>query len=196
MDMMSLIDTFFKTDDLKALIHQAGQMLNCPMIAIDDAFQIQASYSPENFQDDVFFAALHRGEITYEAILAISQNEQISQGKSVRMQLQDTPYPRCFAALISSEIRIGYLIYVDWKDTLSQVPESDLQMLQTILAKQLLSESSRNRILSRGNFQANPFFSSKPLRPIWHNIIRIGWQSWIWDCTGTCTLVRIRSKQS
>ena len=34
MDMMSLIDTFFKTDDLKALIHQAGQMLNCPMIAI------------------------------------------------------------------------------------------------------------------------------------------------------------------
>lgn len=148
MDMMSLIDTFFKTDDLKALIHQAGQMLNCPMIAIDDAFQIQASYSPENFQDDVFFAALHRGEITYEAILAISQNEQISQGKSVRMQLQDTPYPRCFAALISSEIRIGYLIYVDWKDTLSQVPESDLQMLQTILAKQLLSESSRNRILS------------------------------------------------
>lgn len=89
MDMMSLIDTFFKTDDLKALIHQAGQMLNCPMIAIDDAFQIQASYSPENFQDDVFFAALHRGEITYEAILAISQNEQISQGKSVRMQLQD-----------------------------------------------------------------------------------------------------------
>lgn len=122
MDMMSLIDTFFKTDDLKALIHQAGQMLNCPMIAIDDAFQIQASYSPENFQDDVFFAALHRGEITYEAILAISQNEQISQGKSVRMQLQDTPYPRCFAALISSEIRIGYLIYVDWKDTLSQVP--------------------------------------------------------------------------
>lgn len=148
MDMMSLIDTFFKTDDLKALIHQAGQMLNCPMIAIDDAFQIQASYSPENFQDDVFFAALHRGEITYEAILAISQNEQISQGKSVRMRLQDTPYPRCFAALISSEIRIGYLIYVDWKDTLSQVPESDLQMLQTILAKQLLSESSRNRILS------------------------------------------------
>lgn len=147
MDMMSLIDTFFKTDDLKALIHQAGHMLNCPMIAIDDAFQIQASYSPENFQDDVFFAALHRGEITYEAILAISQNEQISQGKSVRMQLQDTPYPRCFAALISSEIRIGYLIYVDWKDTLSQVPESDLQMLQTILAKQLLSESSRNRIL-------------------------------------------------
>ena len=84
MDMMSLIDTFFKTDDLKALMHQAGQMLNCPMIAIDDAFQIQASYSPENFQDDVFFAALHRGEITYEAILAISQNEQISQGKSVR----------------------------------------------------------------------------------------------------------------
>ena len=83
MDMMSLIDTFFKTDDLKALIHQAGQMLNCPMIAIDDAFQIQAGYSPENFQDDVFFAALHRGEITYEAILAISQNEQISQGKSV-----------------------------------------------------------------------------------------------------------------
>lgn len=148
MDMMSLIDTFFKTDDLKALIHQAGQMLNCPMIAIDDAFQIQAGYSPENFQDDVFFAALHRGEITYEAILAISQNEQISQGKSVRMQLQDTPYPRCFAALISSEIRIGYLIYVDWKDTLSQVPESDLQMLQMILAKQLLSESSRNRILS------------------------------------------------
>lgn len=54
MDMMSLIDTFFKTDDLKALIHQAGHMLNCPMIAIDDAFQIQASYSPENFQDDVF----------------------------------------------------------------------------------------------------------------------------------------------
>ena len=53
MDMMSLIDTFFKTDDLKALIHQAGQMLNCPMIAIDDAFQIQASYSPEKYTKTV-----------------------------------------------------------------------------------------------------------------------------------------------
>lgn len=61
MDMMSLIDTFFKTDDLKALMHQAGQMLNYPMIAIDDAFQIQASYSPENFQDDVFFCGAAQG---------------------------------------------------------------------------------------------------------------------------------------
>lgn len=148
MEIQSLVKTFFETDDLKALAQQAGQMLDCPLIVIDDAFQIQASFSPANFQDEVFFGALHRGEITYEAILAISQNEEIAKGGSVRMQLQDTPYPRRFAALISSEIRIGYLIYVDWKGSLSQVPESDLQMLQTILAKQLLSESSRNRILS------------------------------------------------
>ena len=54
MDMMSLIDTFFKTDGLKALIHQAGQMLNCPMIAIDDAFQIQASYLRKTFRMTYF----------------------------------------------------------------------------------------------------------------------------------------------
>lgn len=153
------------------------------------------------------FCGAAQGEITYEAILAISQNEQISQGKSVRMQLQDTPYPRCFAALISSEISNRVSDLCDWKDTLSQVPESDLQMLQMILAKQLCPNPAatgfcpapRKRFwfgCFRGNFRANPFFSFKPLHPIWHNIIRIGWQSWIWDCTGICTLVRIRSKQS
>ena len=148
MEIQALVKTFFETDDLKALVQQAGQMLDCPLIVIDDAFQTQASFSPAGFQDEVFFGALHRGEITYEAILAISQNEQIAKGGSVRMQLQDTPYPRQFTALISSNIRIGYLIYVDWRETLTQISESELQMMQTILAKQLLSESSRNRILS------------------------------------------------
>ena len=148
MDIKSLVDTFFETDNLKELLEQAGRMLDCPLLVVDDAFRIAASYWPNSFQDEVFFGALRRGEITYEAILAISQSEQIAQGQSVRMEVQDTPYPRCFAPLISSNIHIGYLIYVDWKNELHQTPDEQLHMLQMILAKQLLSESSRNHILS------------------------------------------------
>lgn len=148
MDIKSLVDTFFETDNLKELLEQAGRMLDCPLLVVDDAFRIAASYWPNSFQDEVFFGALRRGEITYEAILAISQSEQNAQGQSVRMEVQDTPYPRCFAPLISSNIHIGYLIYVDWKNELHQTPDEQLHMLQMILAKQLLSESSRNHILS------------------------------------------------
>ena len=83
MDIKSLVDTFFETDNLKELLEQAGRMLDCPLLVVDDAFRIAASYWPNSFQDEVFFGALRRGEITYEAILAISQSEQIAQGQRV-----------------------------------------------------------------------------------------------------------------
>ena len=144
MDIKSLVDTFFETDNLKELLEQAGRMLDCPLLVVDDAFRIAASYWPNSFQDELFFGALRRGEITYEAILAISQSEQIAQGQSVRMEVQDTPYPRCFAPLISSNIHIGYLIYVDWKNELHQTPDEQLHMHIDVQRKQFVMERSES----------------------------------------------------
>lgn len=148
MELRKIIEDFFRLDSLQTLVHDAGQLLGCPLMVVDDAFQVLASYQPPGFRDPVFCGALEQGQITYENMSVISQDSSLTQGSSITLPLADTPYPRRFSSLVSSGIRMGYLICVDWQNTLIQVPPQQMHLLESILAKQLLSESSRNSILS------------------------------------------------
>ncbi len=148
MKLRKIIDDFFRSDSLQILAQDAGRLLDCPLMIVDNAFRVQASHQPPGFEDPVFRGALERGQITYENMSVISQDPALTQGRSITLPLADTPFPRRFSPLVSSGIRVGYLTCVDWHGTLDQVPEKPMAMLESILAKQLLSESSRNSILS------------------------------------------------
>ena len=63
----ALLAEFFAQDDLKSLAADAGVLLECPLLVLDDTFHVAAYYRPLGFSDPLFQASVSRGEITYEA---------------------------------------------------------------------------------------------------------------------------------
>ena len=139
----ALLEEFFSQDDLRQLALSTGELLDCPLLVLDDTFHVAAYRMPHGFSDSVFQSAVRRGEITYEAGVIISKNPMLSAGWAVYVQLPDSPYRRRFAPLISSGVRLGCLICVDTDGHLEQIPPRTWELVEHILAKQLFMEVSR-----------------------------------------------------
>lgn len=109
----ALLAEFFAQDDLKSLAADAGALLDCPLLVLDDTFHVVAYHRPLGFSDPLFQASVSRGEITYEAGAIISRSEALMAGTADYVKLEDSVYRRRFAPLISSGVRLGFLICVD-----------------------------------------------------------------------------------
>ena len=139
----ALLEEFFSQDDLRQLALSAGELLDCPLLVLDDTFHVAAHHLPLGFSDELFQNAVRRGEITYEADVIISKNPMLSAGWADYVQLPDSPYRRRFAPLISAGVRLGCLICVDTDGHLEQIPLRTWELVEHILAKQLFLEVSR-----------------------------------------------------
>ncbi len=139
----ALLEEFFSRDDFRQLAVSTGELLDCPLLVLDDTFHIAAYYLPLGFSDELFQNAVRRGEITYEAGVIISKNPMLSAGWADYVQLPDSPYRRRFAPLISAGVRLGCLICVDTDGHLEQISAQTWELVEHILAKQLYMEVSR-----------------------------------------------------
>ena len=63
-DTAALMADFFAQDDLARLTADAGELLDCPLMVIDDAFRVTAHYAPPGFTDPLFDRAVQQGAIT------------------------------------------------------------------------------------------------------------------------------------
>lgn len=139
----ALLASFFARDDLTALTAQAGQLLGCPILILDDAFHIFSSYCPLDFADELFRKALRRGELTFEASAAISQSQTLAAGAADFIKPEGSTCRRRISPLVSTGVRLGYLICPDADGHLSKLPEETWSAVERILAKQLFIETSR-----------------------------------------------------
>ncbi len=139
----ALLEEFFSQDDLRRLAVNTGELLECPLLVLDDTFHIAAHYLPLGFSDGLFQDAIRRGEITYEAGAVISRDPMLSAGRANYVQLPESPYRRRFAPLISAGVRLGCLICVDTDGHLEQIPPQTWELVERILSKQLFVEASR-----------------------------------------------------
>ena len=165
----ALLAEFFAHDDLKALATDAGALLECPLLVLDDTFHVTAHHRPLGFTDPFFQDAVRQGEITYEAGAIISQSEALSAGRADYVKLEGSDYRRRFSPLISSGVRLGYLICVDTDGHLQNIPPETWNMVEQILAKQAFIEVSRQdkpfettedilMHLLDGGFSSAPYF--------------------------------------
>lgn len=165
----ALLAEFFAHDDLKALAADAGALLECPLLVLDDTFHVTAHHRPLGFTDPFFQDAVRQGEITYEAGAIISQSEALSAGRADYVKLEGSDYRRRFSPLISSGMRLGYLICVDTDGHLQNIPPETWNMVEQILAKQAFIEASRQdkpfettedilMHLLDGGFSSAPYF--------------------------------------
>ncbi len=142
-NISTLVSDFFDRDDIDLLVKDTGKILECPMMVIDDTYHVTAHYSPEGFRDEAFESAVKVGEITYEAGVLISESDELTDGTADYVELEDSPYRRRFAPLISGGIRLGYLICVDVDNKLSTVAPETYSRIENILAKQMFVEAGR-----------------------------------------------------
>ncbi len=139
----ALLSEFLELDDLRRLAVDTGELLGCPMLILDDTFRVAAHFAPAGFSDPVFQGAVRTGAITYEAGALISQSPALVQGMADYVKLERSAYRRRFAPLISSGVRLGYLVCVDTDGHLQRIPSETWQTVELVLAKQLFVETSR-----------------------------------------------------
>lgn len=165
----TLLAEFFAQDDLKSLAADAGTLLDCPLLVLDDTFHVTAHHRPLGFSDPYFQDAIAQGEITYEAGVLIRRSEALSAGMADHVRLEGSAYRRRFAPLVSSGVRLGYLICVDTDGHLQKISPELWQMVEQILAKQAFIEASRQdkpfetaedvlMHLLDGGFSSAPYF--------------------------------------
>lgn len=142
-DTAALMADFFAQDDLARLTVDAGELLDCPLMVIDDAFRVTAHYAPLGFTDPLFDRAVQQGAITYEAGTIISRSPALSAGAPDYVEVADSTRRRRFAPLISAGVRLGYLVCVDIDGHLADIPAETFRTVKTVLAKQLFVEASR-----------------------------------------------------
>lgn len=139
----ALLSDFLAQDDVHLLARDAGRLLNCPLLVLDDTFRVSAHYRTDGFADALFDGAVQTGQITYEAGAIISNSPLLTEGKPDYIQLADSDHRRRFAPLICSGVRLGYLICVDMDDHLRTIPEETYRVVEAVFAKQLFMEVSR-----------------------------------------------------
>lgn len=139
----ALLTSFFARDDLDALTAQAGAILDCPILILDDTFHVFSSYCPLDFTDALFRKTLLRGELTFEVSAAISQSRNLAEGKADFFKPEGSPFRRRIGPLVSTGVRLGYLVCPDTDGHLARLPEETWQAVERILAKQLFIETSR-----------------------------------------------------
>ena len=165
----ALLGEFFTQDDLKQLASDAGALLGCPLLVLDDTFRVAAHFLPSGFADALFQKAVQNGEVTYEAGAVISRSPALSAGKADYFKPEDSLFRRRFAPLISAGVRLGCLICVDTDGHLEKIPAQTWRIVEQILAKQLFVEASRQdkpfetaedilRHLLDGGFPSAPYF--------------------------------------
>ena len=118
----SLVTEFFEQDDLKQLAEDTGILLECPLLVLDDTFHVAAYFSPPGFSDPLFKDVVSCGEITYEAGAIISKSAALCSGTADYIKLDGSTFKRRFAPLISTGVRLGYLICVDTDGHLQEIP--------------------------------------------------------------------------
>ena len=164
-----LLADFFAQDDLGALSADTGALLDCPLLVLDDTFHVMAHHRPLGFNDPLFQDAVRQGQITYEAGAVISHSDALSAGKADYVKLDGSEYRRRFAPLVSSGVRLGYLICVDTDGHLQNIPPETWNTVEQVLAKQAFIEASRHdkpfetvedilMHLLDGGFSSAPYF--------------------------------------
>ena len=130
----ALLEELFSRDNLRQLALSAGELLDCPLLVLDDTFHVAAHHLPLGFSDALFETAVRCGEITYEAGATISKNAMLTAGWADYVQLADSPYRRRFAPLISAGVRLGCLICVDTDGHLEKIPPQTCALLLRCLS--------------------------------------------------------------
>ena len=164
-----LLTEFFAQDDLSTLAADTGALLECPLLVLDDTFHVTAHHRPLGFTDPLFQEAVRQGQITYEAGAVISQSDALSSGRADYVKLDGSEYCRRFVPLISSGVRLGYLICVDTDGHLQSIPPETWNTVEKVLAKQAFIETSRHdkpfetaedilMHLLDGGFSSAPYF--------------------------------------
>ena len=110
---------------------------------MDDAFHVSSHFGPLGFSDTLFRTAVNNGEISYEAGAMLSRSEALTAGRADFFTLDGSPFRRRFSPLIIAGVRLGYLICIETDGHLQQVPEETWRTVESVPAKQLFIETSR-----------------------------------------------------
>lgn len=80
----ALLAEFFAQDDLKALAADAGALLECPLIVLDDTFHVMAHHRPLGFTDPLFQDAVRQGRFPMRPVqLSVKVKRCLPGGKII-----------------------------------------------------------------------------------------------------------------
>lgn len=141
--MDKLIKYISKTNDLDKMVKEIAKYFESPIMLLSSNYHLVSYYMFPEFQDDVFLSALSRKEMTYEFVSKLEETKDFCY-----MSLSATPYKRRISKLFCDDVIVGYLVLVDYHQNLLSFVQNDFEIIEGLLAKQLLFSFSKGNLFS------------------------------------------------
>ena len=146
MELEDLLVDFFDDDDVERLVRDAGKALGCPMILVNNAFRVEAHYSPEGFHDQLFASLVKEGELNYE-LIGLAELDRAGKSEGGLVQVRGSENQGRVLDLAHRGVSMGYLVCVDVDGRLEAAEEREIELICAVLAKQMLFKYHRDQLI-------------------------------------------------
>ena len=106
--MNELIKIISQTNDLMRITVEICKYFNNSCLVVNSNYQVISYTTTDNFNDEVFYSAIKRHEMTYEFV---SKLEEEKKDYSY-LEIDKSPYKRRISCLLCEGLIVGYLIIV------------------------------------------------------------------------------------
>lgn len=143
--MNELIKIISQTNDLMMITVEICKYFNNSCLVVNSNYQVISYATTDNFNDEVFYSAIKRHEMTYEFV---SKFEEEKKDYSY-LEIDKSPYKRRITCLLCEGLIVGYLIIVDENNNLlNNFSLEEFQIVEGLLAKQIVFSQHNGNIFS------------------------------------------------
>ncbi len=133
-----LLNSFLKNNSLSSLAEAMSGLLGCPVIIVDDAFHIAASFAAKGYDYEAYKMAVSHSELSFEAAAEISGRAERTKSGSFAFERDG----KCYSVTLldNGGVMTGYMILVLEKGETVKADEEELVFAAALFSKQLCLE--------------------------------------------------------
>lgn len=133
-----ILNSFLQNSTLSALTETVSMLLKCPVLIVDEAFHIAASFAADSCDYEEYRIAVSHSELSFAAAAAISERAQTASDGVFSFEKNNKKYR--VLILETGKTMIGYMICVFPLSAPTTCTDGELMFAAALVSKQLCLE--------------------------------------------------------
>lgn len=133
-----VLNSFLQNNSLSALTEAVSMLIGCPVIIVDEAFHIAASFAANGSDYEEYRTAISHSELSFAASAAISERAETAENGAFSFGINNKNYR--VLILGSGKVKIGYMICVFNQSDSPVCTDEELMFAAALISKQLCLE--------------------------------------------------------
>ena len=133
-----VLNSFLQNNSLSALTETVSMLLGCPVIIVDDAFHIAASFASNGSDYEEYRTTVSHSELSFAASAAISERAETADSGLFSFEKKDKKY--LILILGNGKTMVGYMICIFNLSYVVPCTDEELMFAAALISKQLCIE--------------------------------------------------------